>query len=147
MSLYTNVTGTVATDAAYYAGLAEKGAGAGSAAGAALDRFTKYMNLVVAATNVYNFCAVDYYLISISTSVSSVSGGSNQLVNLLYRFFDPAEEATYLQLSTATSKTSPVESDYTSAGEAFGSFTKNLLAVEIPDSTATPSYTSVGGIA
>ena len=107
-----------------------------------MDSFAQMTNVMVYATNVYQFCAIDYYMIAVAKSVSSVSGASSQLINLFYRFFNEADEANYYKLSVALG-----DDDYENAGQAFGVFVGDLLAVEIPESTETPSYSAAGGIA
>ena len=85
--LYSELKDSVASDAEYYAGLAAKGQGAGSDYGFAIEKGQQYIDAAIFGVNVFNYCDLDYYLVSTGKALGSASGGVNQFVNLFYRFF------------------------------------------------------------
>lgn len=85
--LYDDIKDSVSSDVEYYAGLAEKGQGAGSSYGFAIDKAQRYIDAAIFGVNVFNYCDIDYYLVSLGKALGSSSGAVNQGVNLFYRFF------------------------------------------------------------
>ena len=80
---------------------------------------------------------------AIGKSVGSASGASNQLINFLYRFFSAEDSENYFEMSVALT---PGDSDTQVVGKCVGKFLSKFLMVEVPDTTATPSYQKVGSL-
>ena len=59
------------------------------------------MDLFVQATSLYTNCSFDYYLQSIAKGTTSVSGGINLVVNIVYRSF--YDTTVYGNLASAMS--------------------------------------------
>ena len=135
-SMYADLSTSLQDDTEYYAGLAAKGQGEGTQVGYAMDKFTKYIDMTTAFTNVYNNCDVDYYAIALSKATSNVSGFANQAVNIYWR---TQEEAVYEDLEDALTS-----GDQSETAAALGQFVKDLLMAEIPDASSASSYVSVG---
>merc|ERR1712150_32311 len=116
------------------------GQGQGSMAGFYFDNFQQYIDVYIDAVNVFNYCDFDYYLRSFGKWFSA-SGGTNQMINLLWRTISTEDMSVYYSLSVAT-----LQKDPSAAGIAFGKFFAVFMEVEIPDTTSTPSYQDVGQI-
>lgn len=87
-TVYAELEASLESDASYYAGVAAKGQGSGTAAGYSMDKFEKYIDLAATVTNVVNQCDLQYYLVSMSRATSSLSGIANQAINTYYRSQD-----------------------------------------------------------
>ena len=109
-------------------------------AGFYFDNFQQYIDVYIDAVNVFNYCDFDYYLRSFGKWFSA-SGGTNQMINLFWRFISTEDMANYYALSVAT-----LTKDPAAAGKAFGTFFVVFMQVEIPDKTTAPSYQDVGQI-
>lgn len=100
---YALLEANLLDDALYLQGLAEKGMGAGTDIGYAMDKFEKYLDLATAGTNVFNECDVDYYMIALSKATSNVSGFCQQAVNTYWRI--SSDEQLFTDLQTALDNT------------------------------------------
>ena len=89
--------------------------------------------------NVYNSCDIVEYVRAVSKALTSFSGFSNQLVNLVYRFFSHDDSVNYYNMSVAIAN-----DDVKGAGEAMGIFLGKFLMADIPETTETPAYDTVG---
>lgn len=137
-TVYAELEESLKDDASYYAGIEAKGQGSGSAAGYAMDKAEKYIDLSATVTNVVNQCDLMYYLVSVSKAVSSLSGLANQAINTYYRSEDTA---LFADVETA------LANDDTATLAAYtAEFVKDLLMTEIPDTSETASYQSVGNL-
>ena len=87
MVLMDGVTEAASSDVDYIKGLKEKGQGPGSSYGRAIDKGQGYIDAAIFGVNVFNYCDLDYYLVSLGKGLGSSSGAVNQVVNLFYRFF------------------------------------------------------------
>lgn len=139
ITLMDGITASALSDVDYYKGLLEKGQGTGSPYGRAIDKGQGYVDAAIFGVNVFNYCDLDYYLVSLGKSLGSSSGAVNQVVNLFYRFFSQEDAANYYKLSVAI-----IEKNTDDAGEAMGIFLALLLMTEVPDTTTTTSYQNVG---
>ena len=125
----------------YIAGMQAKGQGEGTLAGYYLDVAQQYIDLSIFSVNVFNYCELDFYLIAIDKAVSSPSGFSNQMVNIMWRVLSKDDARNFYDLSLAI-----MQDDVETAGKCWGTFISNLLMVEVPETTSTSSYQSVGSI-
>lgn len=135
----------------YYQGLAEKGQGSGTEVGFLLEKGQRYIDSAIFGVNVFNYCDLDYYLVSLGKSLGTASGAFNQFVNLGYRFFSFEDQENYYNMSVAISyNTTDCDGDATcetakstsvkDVGQAMGFFISALLSVQVPDTTSTSSY-------
>ena len=62
-------------------------------------------------------------------------------MNLGYRFFSEDDALNYYNMSVAI-----MTKDIEQAGLHFGEFIQVFLMTEVPEQTAVPSYTAVGGL-
>ena len=99
ITLYQTVKADTASYADYEADLQEKGQGTGTDYGFAIAAAQQYMDVVIYSVNVFNYCSLNYYLISLSKAVSSRSGQINFMVNLMFRFFSSSDMTNYYNLS------------------------------------------------
>lgn len=113
----------------YEAALAQKGAGGGSDFGFTLSKFSKYNSLAVAGFGMYNDCNFDYYTMAVGFNTQSVAGLFNFGTNIYYRITS-TDETTITQLVSGLAEGNP----YT-VGSMVGTYFRDLLAVEIPDTT------------
>ena len=139
VSLMSNITTSVATDANYLAGLAAKGQGAGSEVGFVVDKGQKYLDLLIYGVNVFNYCDFNLYLQSWGKALGSSSGFVNQLINLGFRFFSEEDSLIYYEMSVAM-----MNHDVVTTGYGLGKFFKAFFAVEVPDTTTVADYQAVG---
>ena len=123
----------------YYAGLAAKGQGAGTEYGFMIEKGQRYIDAAIFGVNVFNYCDLDYYLVSLGKSLGSASGAVNQFTNLFWRFFSTEDQLNYYNMSVGIT-----ENDTDAVGAAMGNFISALLTVEVPDTTTTSSYQPVG---
>ena len=153
--MMNDIISETADSASYYAGLAAKGQGSGTEVGFLLEKGQRYIDSAIFGVNVFNYCDLDYYLVSLGKSLGSASGGVNQLVNLGYRFFSYEDQENYYNMSVAiTYNTMDCDGDaacetkkgtsVVDTGSALGVFLSALLSVQVPDTTSTSSYQSVG---
>ena len=47
----------------------------------------------------FNYCDLDYYLVSLGKSLGSSSGAVNQVTNLFWRFFSTEDQLNYYNMS------------------------------------------------
>lgn len=62
-----------------------------------MDSYSRAMPMFVLATNIYNYCNIEYLLMAFSKSVSSVSGACNQVVNLVWRIIEDTDTLNGIQ--------------------------------------------------
>ena len=141
--LVQDLLASIVDDTEYIAGLIAKGQGSGTNVGFIIDKGQSYLDAFIYSVNVFNYCDLDYYLMAIGKSVGSASGASNQLINLLYRFFSSEDSLNYFEMSVALT---PGDSDTQVVGKCVGKFLSKFLMVEVPDTAATPSYQQVGSL-
>ena len=136
LTLWTELQTEMKSDANYYTSLKAKGQADGSAVGFAFSKGQKYLDLLASGVNVYNNCDVDYYMRALSKATSNVSGACNQLINLYWR---TADVQIYNDLATAFKS-----KDVTSASKYMGTFIKDFLMTEIPDTSSAVAFDEVG---
>ncbi len=137
LELYNEVLAITADSTEYAQGISEKGNGAtlpghtdpGSAAGFWMYKALNYSDIIMQAVDVYSGCRLDYYMLSLGRTTTSVSGALNTGVNLAWRgLVVPEEDAEiYRQISTAVTNM-----DKAAAGDGFGQFLAALLMTETP---------------
>ena len=81
--------------------MAAKGQGQGSDVGFLLEKGQRYIDSAIFGVNVFNYCDLDYYLVSLGKSLGSASGAVNQVINLGYRFFSADDQLNYYNMSVA----------------------------------------------
>lgn len=108
----------------YYDARKEKGNGIGTEWGFEATNFLKYNDVLVNAFNVYFNCNLDYYLINLGVSLTSVSGASNFVINGVWRIFTE----DYRLLSESI-----IERDHQLVGRLIGMWFKESLQVQILD--------------
>lgn len=81
------------------AGRAEKGDGVGTTAGYYMEMITRYMDITVEATNLYNTCEMDYIMQAFGPILTSLSGFLGALTSLLEVILSADEVATYTGIS------------------------------------------------
>jgi len=137
--MFNDIVAGTDSDVSYYQGLSEKGQGAGTEYGFAIDKAQRYIDGAIFGVNVFNYCDLDYYLVSLGKSLGSSSGAVNQVTNLAYRFFSRDDQLNYYNMSVAIT-----EEDVETTGQCMGTFLSALLMTEVPDTTTTSSYQPVG---
>lgn len=120
----------------YYEAHAFKGNGVGSSLGKTMKNVEKYMAIYVKAADVYNQCDLDYYMIAIGDSLTTVSGFANFSVNFLWRWL--AEDDLYDDLADGLAA-----KDFREVGRDMGTFIKILTAAEIPDADLDLGYSFI----
>ena len=136
---YSSILAEVADDTSYLAGLAAKGQGAGTDTGFLIAKGQAYIDVAISSVNVFNYCDLDYYLIAIGKAVGSSSGFVNQSFNLGFRFFSQEDNINYYEMSVGM-----INDDSDAVGAGLGKFISALLMVDVPETTVTSSYSSVG---
>lgn len=124
---------------AYLDAFQAKGQGSGTEVGFLIENSQRYIDIAIFGVNVFNYCNLDYYLVSIGKSTGSVSGAINQGVNLFWRLVSEEDMRTYYDLDVAL-----IQNDIETAGQKFGTWISALLQVEITTNTESSSYQSVG---
>ena len=99
--LVNDIINETADSAAYYQAMIDKGQGSGSEVGFMLEKGQRYIDSAIFGVNVFNYCDLDYYLISVGKSLGSASGAVNQFINLGYRFFSAEDQLNYYNMSVA----------------------------------------------
>ena len=95
-----------------------------------MDTATKWLDSFVLMTNLYNDCALDYYVQSFGNFTNSISGIINLFTNLMFRFFSSDDETIFTNMSTAVNA-----DNLNDTGLYFGQFMKVLFVAEIPVET------------
>ena len=139
IDLMNQIFADTESDVDYYAGLAAKGQGSGTEYGFLIEKGQRYIDAAIFGVNVFNYCDLDYYLVSLGKSLGSSSGAVNQVTNLFWRFFSTEDQLNYYNMSVGIT-----ENDTDAVGQAMGIFLSALLSVEVPDTTTTSSYQPVG---
>ena len=104
-----------------------------------IDKSQSYIDVSIFAVNVFNYCDLDYYLVSIGKALGTASGGVSQLVNLFARFFSEEDQENYYNMSVGI-----MQNDTDAVGAAMGEFLSSLLMTEVPEQTEPSSYQPVG---
>lgn len=99
--LVDDIIADTADSVSYYQGLAEKGQGSGTEVGFMLEKGQRYIDSAIFGVNVFNYCDLDYYLVSLGKALGTASGAFNQVVNLGYRFFSYEDQENYYNMSVA----------------------------------------------
>lgn len=114
----------------YDAALKTKGTGAGTDLGFTMSKFSKYNSMAVSGFGMYNDCNFDYYSMALGFNTQSVAGLFNFGTNIYYRI-TTTDEDTITQLLAGLADGNPA-----TVGANVGTYFRDLLAVEIPDTTA-----------
>ena len=129
-SLYEHVvTITADISGAYTTAIAAKGNGYVTTAGFWGYKILNFIDVAIEFVEIYDNCQFKNIFLGVAKPVTSVSGLLNTGVNIIWRTLaaDADDTANYLQMSDAVAA-----SDYSSAGDAFGTFIKSLLMTDIP---------------
>lgn len=122
ITLFNESLSAVESDAAYYEGLAAKGQGSGTEYGFMIEKGQRYIDNAIFGVNVFNYCNLDDYLVSLGKSLGSASGFVNQVTNLFWRFFSTEDQENYYNMSVGITN-----KDTDAVGEAMGLFLSALL--------------------
>ena len=117
----------------------EKGTGAGSTIGFYIANGQRYLDVGVYAVNIFNYCQLNYYLVSFGKSFGTASGAVNTGITLFWRVIGTEDMQIYYDLSSAI-----IENDEEKAGKNFGLFASRLFQVEIPETTESQEAQETG---
>ena len=101
----------------------KKGDGPGTYAGFIVSNVSLYMDLSVELFGLYANCNIDYYMMSFSTGFQTISGGTNMIMNIMWRVFID-DQSTMNGIMAG--------SDPAKIGAETGKFIKALFMVDIP---------------
>ena len=124
---FRQIIAATKTNLDYTNGISFSGAGTATDAGYWLQLITRYMDIPVLMTNLYNKCSIDYFMQRFGSVLSSLSGALDLVTNFLFRFFDTKDTQLYKDLSNGIDN-----NDRNAVGLAVGNFMKILFVVEIP---------------
>lgn len=126
----------VAAKQAYEDARKQKGQMGASNAGFWINFMGTYQQLITSGFNFYNECSLNYYMVAIGSGTQNPSGFANLAVAFGFRLFK-GEDETLPALATAAANYILVEDEAnaTAAGDATGTFIRNILQVEIPTTT------------
>merc|ERR1712083_983501 len=100
--MYQNIREYMVTTVGYYDGRREKGTGNGTKTGYNIELVPQYMDVMVAWTNMYNNCDLDYLMQAFGRYFTSVSGFLDFAVNFfMWRFISDTDAILYTNLSSA----------------------------------------------
>ena len=66
-----------------------------------MDNVSKWLDVTVLMTNLYNDCSLDYMMQQFGGYTSSLSGFLDLITNLMFRIFADDDVTIYTNLSTA----------------------------------------------
>lgn len=89
-----------------------------------------WMDVVVDLANIWEKCAIDYFMQALGKSVTSLPGALDFVTNFMFRLFDDGEVELYTALDTAL-----IAQDKAGVGLYIGIFLKRLFVLEIPAET------------
>ena len=98
----------------------------------------KYVDVLAAFPDLYTNCYMDSYMLSIDRATTSFSGFTDFLITFIWRYFGDEDVTLYTELSQAIE-----QDDRVVAGARMGSFIKQLLKTNVPDSTGQDDYVAV----
>lgn len=75
----------------YLTGRENKGNGTGSSAGYWIFVISAWMDVIVSLTDLWERCAIDYFLQALGRGVQSLSGALDLVTNFMFRLFDNGE--------------------------------------------------------
>ena len=64
-----------------------------------IEKGQRYIDAAIFGVNVFNYCDLDYYLVSLGKALGSSSGAVNQVTNLFWRFFSTEDQENYYNMS------------------------------------------------
>ena len=134
-TLALDVMTLVADMTDYRAGIAAKGNGMyigsnyGNDFGYYMYQANKFIDIGIEFTDVWGACSIDYFVLSLGRSVTSVSGALNTGINIFFRLYsnDAEDTAIYTAMSNAVT-----DNDAAAAGAAFGHWWVAFLMTDIP---------------
>ena len=95
-----------------------------------MESVTKYADVVVEVTNVYNKCKFDYYMQAMGPIFTTLHGFLGFLTSAITIVLSEDEEPNYIGMSLAAYELNP-----NNGGKYLGIFMKHLFNVEIEDKT------------
>ena len=142
--LYNHVATLIADTTDYTAGLTAKGNSfsltgnsysIGNAAGFVMYQVSHIADVVIEFVEVYHGCRLDYYMLSVGKSLTSVPGFLNTGTNFLWRALSNDDEAIYTAISAGIA-----DDDKAAVGAGFGEFIKIFLMADIPSTASEFNY-------